>query len=86
MMAVAAVGAWWMWPLSMACAYRWSRSRRWEWVLTFEEAVVGTVWMSIGVSALRTFPASLPLVGACWSAFPATLAVVGWWTHLRFGE
>lgn len=86
MMAVAAIGAWWMWPVSMACAYGWSRSRRWEWVLAFEEAVVGSMWMWIGVSALRTFPTSLPLVGACWAAFPAALAVVGWWTHRRFGD
>jgi hypothetical protein len=86
MVAAAAIQEWWTWPLLLGCSFGWSGSERWRCLLAFEEAVVGTLWMSIGVNALRTLPGSLPIVGACWAAFPAALAVVGWWTHRHFGE
>jgi len=86
MVATAGCGEWWAWMPLLLCAYGCAPSSRIEWLLTCEEGIVGTVWASVGVNAMQTFPSTLDLVGVVWVAFPAALAVVGWWSHRRFGE
>jgi hypothetical protein len=86
MVAAAGRGVWWAWVPLLLFAYGCAPSSPVVCVVAFEAAIVGSVWMSLGVNAIQTFPSNLDAVAVAWVAFPATLAVVGWWTHRRFGD
>jgi hypothetical protein len=86
MVAAAGRGLWWAWVPTLLFAYGCLPSSRIVCVAVFEAAIVGSVWMWLGVNAIQTFPSNLDVVAAAWVAFPTALAVVGWWTHRRFGD
>jgi hypothetical protein len=85
MVAAAGCGVWWAWVPLLLFAYGCAPSPV-TCVLGFEAAIVGSLWMFVGVNAIATYPSKLDVVAAAWVAFPATLAVIGRWSHRRFGE
>lgn len=70
-------GLWWTWPPLLGVAAIATPAWRWTWVLSFQLAVIGTEWASVGASALASAPESRLLIGACWVAFPLALSALG---------
>jgi hypothetical protein len=86
MVAAAGCGVWWTWVPLLLFAYGCIPSSRVIWLLAFEEAIVGLLWVSVGVNAFQAFPSRIVVVAIVWAVFPMTLAIVGHCTHRRFGE
>jgi hypothetical protein len=83
MVATGLLGVWWAWiPLVAAAAIavpRW----RWSALLTLQEAFVGTVWATVGVSYLREFPSDSVIIECLWAGFPVALATAGHRARVR---
>jgi hypothetical protein len=78
------LGLLWTWPLLLVCAWLWTPSWQWLWVLALELGCVGLAWADLGIHALaRSTTDQRWLVGAVWAAFPLALAGVGI-RHRRF--
>jgi hypothetical protein len=77
MMATGLLGLWWAWPVLLVDVWGWTPSRRWLWVLALEEAFVGVMWATAGISALTQFGDHELLIGVAWGGFPVALAGAG---------
>lgn len=70
-------GLWWTWPPLLGVAWVATPAWRWTWVLSFQLAVIGAEWASVGAVALASAPESRLLVGVAWAAFPLALSALG---------
>ena len=77
MIATGLVDLWSTWPVLLVCAWAFTRSWRWSWLLSLELGFVGVMWATVGATALAHLPNDRLLVGAIWTAFPLALAGAG---------